>query len=112
MSFSREVKEELAGHISPARHCQIAELSALFSMCGQFGRNQDGYYIGFQTENEAVLKKSFTLLKKAFNIEADAMLRKEQMQELYDEFGDLDKPVNQLLIKNSCCQRAFIRQAP
>ena len=93
----------------PARHCQIAELSALFSMCGQFGRNQDGYYIGFQTENEAVLKKSFTLLKKAFNIEADAMLRKEQMQELYDEFGDLDKPVNQLLIKNSCCQRAFIR---
>lgn len=37
------------------------------------------------------------------------MLRKEQMQELYDEFGDLDKPVNQLLIKNSCCQRAFIR---
>ena len=109
MSFSREVKEELAGHISPARHCQIAELSALFSMCGHFGRNQDGYYIGFQTENEAVLKKSFTLLKKAFNIEADAMLRKEQMQELYDEFGDLDKPVNQLLIKNSCCQRAFIR---
>lgn len=109
MSFSREVKEELAGHISPARHCQIAELSALFSMCGQFGRNQDGYYIGFQTENEAVLKKSFTLLKKAFNIEADTMLRKEQMQELYDEFGDLDKPVNQLLIKNSCCQRAFIR---
>lgn len=109
MSFSREVKEELAGHISPARHCQIAELSALFSMCGQFGRNQDGYYIGFQTENEAVLKKSFTLLKKAFNIETDAMLRKEQMQELYDEFGDLDKPVNQLLIKNSCCQRAFIR---
>lgn len=111
MSFSREVKEELAGHISPARHCQIAELSALLSMCGQFGRNQDGYYIGFQTENEAVLKKSFTLLKKAFNIEADAMLREEQMQELYDEFGDLEKPVNQLLIKNSCCQRAFIRGA-
>lgn len=111
MSFSREVKEELAGHISPARHCQIAELSALFSMCGQFGRNQDGYYIGFQTENEAVLKKSFTLLKKAFNIEADIMLREEQMQELYDEFGDLEKPVNQLLIKNSCCQRAFIRGA-
>ena len=111
MSFSREVKEELAGHISPARHCQIAELSALFSICGQFGRNQDGYYIGFQTENEAVLKKSFTLLKKAFNIEADVMLREEQMQELYDEFGDLEKPVNQLLIKNSCCQRAFIRGA-
>ena len=29
MSFSSEVKEELAKHISPARHCQIAELAAL-----------------------------------------------------------------------------------
>ena len=27
MSFSSEVKEELAKHISPARHCQIAELA-------------------------------------------------------------------------------------
>lgn len=34
MSFSREVKEELAGHISPARHCQIAELSALLACAG------------------------------------------------------------------------------
>ena len=29
MSFSGEVKKELAKRISPARHCQIAELAAL-----------------------------------------------------------------------------------
>ena len=34
MSFSGEVKEELAKHISSARHCQIAELAALLGFCG------------------------------------------------------------------------------
>ena len=29
MTFSAEVKEELAGHNSPARHCQMAELAAI-----------------------------------------------------------------------------------
>ena len=34
MSFSGKVKEELAGNISSARHCQIAELTAFIGMCG------------------------------------------------------------------------------
>ena len=31
MSFSAEVKEELAKHISPARNCQVAELVAMLA---------------------------------------------------------------------------------
>ena len=74
MSFSSEVKEELAKHISPARHCQIAELAALMNFSGQYGRSAEGdFMIGFQTENEAVVRKGFTLLKKTFNIEADIL---------------------------------------
>ena len=42
MSFSSEVKEELAKHISPARHCQIAELAALMNFSGQYGRSAEG----------------------------------------------------------------------
>ena len=34
MSFSSEVKEELSRQISTARHCQIAEIAAIISMCG------------------------------------------------------------------------------
>lgn len=112
MSFSGEVKEELAKHISPARHCQIAELAALLSFCGQYGREQNGRYtIGFQTENEAVVRKGFTLLQKTFNIDYDVTMSEEQMQDFYRKFGRLDEPVSQLLIKNSCCQRAFLRGA-
>ena len=112
MSFSGEVKEELAKHISSARHCQIAELAALLGFCGQYGRDASGgYTIGFQTENEAVVRKSFTLLQKTFNIDNDATLSEEQMQDFYSKFGDLEAPVSQKLIKNSCCQRAFLRGA-
>ena len=69
MSFSSEVKEELAKRISPARHCQIAELAAIMHFSGQYGRSAEGdFMIGFQTENEAVVRKGFTLLKKTYNL--------------------------------------------
>lgn len=112
MSFSGEVKEELAKHISSARHCQMAELAALLNFCGQYGRDAyGGYTIGFQTENEAVVRKSFTLLQKTFNIDSDATLDEERMQDFYSKFGNLEAPVSQTLIKNFCCQRAFLRGA-
>ncbi len=112
MSFSQNVKEELSRHISPARHCQLAELAAMMHFCGQYGRDKKGNYtIGFQTENEAVSRKGFTLLKKTYNINTDVVIGEEQMREILSKIGDLSKPVSSLLIKNSCCQRAFLRGA-
>lgn len=112
MSFSSEVKEELAGHISQSRHCQIAELAALLSFCGQYGRDAQGAYtIGFQTENEAVVRKGFTLLKKTYNIDTGAKMSEEQISGLLAKIGNLEEPISPLLVKNSCCQRAFLRGA-
>lgn len=112
MSFSSEVKEELAKRISPARHCQIAELAAIMHFSGQYGRSAEGdFMIGFQTENEAVVRKGFTLLKKTYNIDTDVKISEEQMRSVIDKIGDLSEPVSPLLIKNSCCQRAFLRGA-
>ena len=112
MSFSQNVKEELGKHVSPGRHCQLAELAALLHFCGQYGREQDGsYLVGFQTENETVAKKGFTLLKKTFNIEVGVKLDPSQMREIGAKIGDLDEPVDPLLLKNACCKRAFLRGA-
>lgn len=112
MSFSSEVKEELAKHISPGRHCQIAELAAMMNFCGQIGRDMDGRYtIGFQTENAAVARKGFTLLKKTYNIDTDVAMSEGQMQDFFQKMGNPEEPVSSLLIKNSCCQRAFLRGA-
>ena len=34
ISFSREVKEELSRQMSGGRHCGIAEMTAIISLCG------------------------------------------------------------------------------
>ncbi len=124
MSFSGTVKEELATHISPARHCQLAELSALIHFCGS--RCGDGRHLALETENQAVVRKCFTLIKKTFNIEIvvqtngrllpDDTAERKVVQALHladadGELMELDAPVNTLLIKNTCCARAYLRGA-
>ena len=137
MSFSSEVKEELAGHVSSSRHCQLAELSAVICFLGRVEMGgKSGIRLGIQTENETVLRKCFTLLKKTFNIDGDALQfpREEGKGHTYvtitEDSGEADKilqavkmrgpdggenteavKVNPLLIKNACCKRAFLRGA-
>ncbi len=112
MSFSAEVKEELAKHISPARHCQMAELSAMLHYAGQYGLMEDGTLtIGFQSENEAVLRKGFTLLKKAYNIDTVIGVKGQKKANLLAIMGDLSGPADTSLLKQACCRRAFIRGA-
>ena len=112
MSFSHEVKAELSKHISSQRHCQIAELAAMMSFAGQYGKIGAGdYMIGFQTENEDVVRKGFTLLKKAYNIEEDVPVSEQQMKDLYAKLGDSESLADAALIKKSCCKRAFLRGA-
>lgn len=125
MSFSGTVKEELSAQVSPARHCQLAELAALLhfsaSTCG------NGMHLCLETENEAVIRKCFTLLTKTFNIE-DVVIKGKSRLLPNDETeakviqalhlgGNkgcaiaLAAPASSLLIKNSCCARAFLRGA-
>lgn len=112
MSFSAEVKEELSRQCSSARHCQIAELAALLHFSGQYGQDKEGNLtIGLQTENGAVIRKCFTLLKKTFNIDTDTVLNGGNKEKLIAKFGDLSAPVDSLLLKNTCCRRAFLRGA-
>ena len=42
MSFSGNVKDELAGHMPGARHCQIAELAAILQFCARIVKTQSG----------------------------------------------------------------------
>ncbi len=112
MSFSHNVKEELAKHTNIARHCRVAELSAILHFCGQYGKDKDGaFFVGFQTENESTVTKAFTLLKKAFNIDAGQPVGNEESDTLFETMGDLNTPVDESLLRNTCCKRAFLRGA-
>lgn len=124
MSFSGNVKEELAAHVSPARHCQLAELAALLLFGGSVC--DSGRHLCLDTENETVARKCFTLLKKTFNI--DTVMRGKQrlipddgterkvIQALYLARGgngeiEVTRAVNPLLVRSSCCARAYLRGA-
>ena len=77
MSFSGKVKEELSRQISTARHCQIAEIAAILSVCGQVSISaNDHFCVTVHTENVSVARKYFTLVEKTFNIEAVIHVRK------------------------------------
>ena len=76
MSFSSTVKEELSRQLTTARHCQIAEMAAILSLCGRVKISaSDHFAIAIHTENLAVARKYFTLLKKTFNINTDVLIR-------------------------------------
>ena len=69
MSFSGEIREELVGQYAKARHCDLAELSAILHVCGDFSEDRAGICTAkFRTENFPVARKCFTLMKKTFNI--------------------------------------------
>ena len=112
ISFSGRIKEELSRHISDKKKNCIAEITAIVGMCGKVSiSSREQYSLKVRTENISVARKYFTLLQKTFNIDSDVTLDEERMQDFYSKFGNLEAPVSQTLIKNSCCQRAFLRGA-
>ena len=90
MSFSSGVKEELYRHISPARHCQLAELAALLHFNGSIGVGTTGTFLQIHAENALVVRKCFTLLQKTFNISTETRVQQENQQTGY--FCRIDDP--------------------
>lgn len=135
MSFSGKVKEELSRQNSTARHCQIAELSAIISLCGIIKISEtDKYMVVIHTENVAVARKYFTLLRKAFNIYTEISVRVSPKMKIYtiaikrhedavrvlqatkliEDNWDIQENLSvsgNLVIQKECCKRAFIRGA-
>ena len=135
MSFSSKVKEELAGHVSKARHCRIAELAAILGGCARIQLTPPS--IEVQSESSAVVKKVFTLLKKTYNISANVSFRRgrkgsrvkqftlclqepEKVRMILTDVGFIRDENGVLRLKNIaedgmlqrvCCLRAFIRGA-
>lgn len=135
MSFSSEVKEELSEQIASGRHCRLAETAAILSLCGKIVITEnDRYCVKIQTENLAVARKYFTLLRKTFNIRAEVSVRKSREVRFYsvivskdpearrllgetcllDKDGNVSEcmsPMHHRLLRQNCCRRAFIRGA-
>lgn len=100
MSFSKKVKEELAGQIGTARHCRLAELAAIIDTCGRIWyRNETAYRIEILTENQAVARKCFTLLEKTFNINTGILARQGNLSKKYTSYEiRLEEPEQAALV--------------
>ena len=102
MSFSSGVKIELAKQQSKSRHCQIAELAAMIMQEGRISVNP--YALSFETENEVLLEKYSTLMRKAFSVDADVPISSEDCKRIIEA-------IQGLYLEKTCCKRAFIRGA-
>lgn len=115
MSFSGQIKEELAKQEKEARHCNLAELSAFIRMSGEIKQVRDDYSMHFHTENLAVARKCFTLLRKTFNIKADIAVRRHMPKDSasYDIYGHGPEliAIRNASLQSSCCKRSYLRGA-
>lgn len=114
MSFSSDVKKELAKQAGKARHCQLAELSAIVSFSGKLSRVDGGLRLTIDSSNAALQEKYHLLLQQLFqtkNPEALTILESIKMWDVPKNCLKSLDLTDGLLIQQSCCRRAFIRGA-
>ncbi|MDD6037108.1 MAG: DNA-binding protein WhiA [Lachnospiraceae bacterium] len=133
MSFSMEVKSELFGVTPQARHCRIAELSALVAECGKIEVDKSGHlHIKLQTESGYVARKCSILLKRLSEVPVSVMIRTAKGKPSHAQYfmeirgeqnvrkvlellklklsgGDGLLKADGMVFLHTCCKRAFLR---
>ncbi|MBR2045812.1 MAG: DNA-binding protein WhiA [Agathobacter sp.] len=102
MSFSSDIKAELARQHSKSKHCQIAELAAMIMQEGRISMNP--YRLSFETENQMLLEKYAILLRRCFDIDVSKELESQDCKRIVEA-------IQGLYLEKTCCKRAFIRGA-
>lgn len=131
VSFASLTKKELTG-IDSTPCCQRAELAALIKMNGTIQVSQKRMILDLSTENAAIARRMYTLLKELFGISGEVLVRKKMQlrknniyilriqgraEEVLEELGWMDgsyilsPTVAPEIIANSCCKRSYLRGA-
>lgn len=106
MSFSSDVKAELARQYGKSRHCQLAELAAMLEL----GSGCTDGELHIDTDNPLLLQKFAVLMKKAFSVDITKTLSKEDEERIGAALR-LGMPEQKLLVQQTCCKRAYLRGA-
>lgn len=134
MSFSADVRKELTAVIGDTRHCIIAEIGGFLLIAGKIEYEREKFSIQIQIENEAIARKYFTMIKKAFNINTEVILmtHKNKNRQTYllkiNNSKDAEKillattllkyenntPIlrnhmDYMMVQSTCCKRAYLR---
>lgn len=133
MSFSNDVRNELARLMPEKECCCKFELAALLNSNGSLeDREKDGILLKVTAENAATARKIFLLLKESYQLQSRVQVEKSkrfkknrcyevntyfQQDDLWilEELNFSGKDfktglrIKQVSIKNNCCKRAFLR---
>nr|WP_228065202.1 DNA-binding protein WhiA [Mammaliicoccus sciuri] len=111
--------------------CAKAELSALIRMNGNLSISNQQFVINVQTENAAIARRIFSLIKKCFGVEVELLVRKKmklkknniyisrikvKAKEILDELGILQDgmfkhEIDKDILQKDCCKRSYLRGA-
>ncbi|GGA67421.1 DNA-binding protein WhiA [Ornithinibacillus halotolerans] len=132
MSFASEIKKELTtAELEDC--CNDAELAALIRMNGTVSFSQFNYSLDVQTENAAIARRIYTLIKASFShMPVELLVRKkmklkknnvyivrlkEDVHEMLTELGILQdsytfiRDIPNDIIQKECCRRSYLRGA-
>ncbi|SHE65327.1 DNA-binding protein WhiA [Desulforamulus putei] len=136
MSFSAVTKNELARVVGGKDCCRLAELAALIKMDGSVQiSGQKKLSLNIVTENAAVARKIFKLLKNLFGLSTEILVRRRVrlrknnvylvripsqpgIEEIFKALGIgeagaaiAEEGINKELIARDCCRKAYLRGA-
>jgi len=130
-SFAAQTKKELT-LIEAEPCCEKAELSALIRMNGSVALTNKRIVLDISTENAAIARRIYTLLKRYFSVETELLVRKKmrlkknnvyivrimsQVEEVLKELAITTEgfqfryTIDKELIRKPCCKRAYLRGA-
>jgi len=131
MSFASETKKELTT-LEVKQCCLKAELSALIRMNGTVSFSNRELLLDVQTENAAIARRIYMLIKKKYDVPIKLLVRKkmrlkknnvyivrmnEQVKEILEDLRILGKDfmynhqISLDLVKKKCCKRSYMRGA-
>lgn len=131
MSFASEIKKELTG-IELDSCCNYAELAALIRMNGVVSVSGNKYTLDVQTENAAIARRIYTLIKSQYDFSIELLVRKkmklkknnvyivrikEDVQDLLADLGIVRntstfiKTIPEQYYAKDCCKRSYLRGA-
>lgn len=131
MSFAAQTKKELT-MIESDHCCERAELSALIRMNGSVSVSSRKVVLDISTENAAIARRIYTLLKKHFEVHVELLVRKKmrlkknnvyivripgKVQEILKDLHIVSEGflfnsgIDEDMIRKPCCRRSYLRGA-
>lgn len=130
MSFASDMKNELT-RIEVDTCCMKSELSALIKMNGALSHFDGDWIINIQTENAAIARRIFSLIKNVYGVEIELLVRrkmklkknnvyicriKKDSQMVLEDLdimqeGILSHEISKEIKSKECCIRSYLRGA-